>query len=129
MHGLHSFSHGPATMKQQRKKEPLVMMVTLPHVFQWEKDTGSLNRIIKQLWNFSEKPVSADYMTGCTHGGILLFMSGKHSSAQWKEAKKMFQKACDAGEDPSCYNLGTLSYKEGRQKRAIKYYKQGVQNG
>jgi TPR repeat protein len=56
-------------------------------------------------------------------------MSGKHSSAQWKEAKKMFQKACDAGEDPSCFNLGTLSYKEGRQKRAIKYYKQACKMG
>ena len=78
---------------------------------------------------FFRKACNADYMTGCTHGGILLFMSGKHSSAQWKEAKKMFQKACDAGEDPSCYNLGTLSYKEGRQKRAIKYYKKACKMG
>ena len=44
-------------------------------------------------------------------------------------AKKMFQKACDAGEDPSCFNLGTLSYKEGRQKRAIKYYKKACKMG
>ena len=39
------------------KKEPLVMMVTLPHALQWEKGTGSLNGTTKLLWNFSEKLV------------------------------------------------------------------------
>lgn len=94
---------------------------------------GERYRVVEQdnktALEFFRKACNADYMTGCTHGGILLFMSGKHSSAQWKEAKKMFQKACDAGEDPSCYNLGTLSYKEGRQKRAIKYYKKACKMG
>ncbi len=94
---------------------------------------GERYRVVEQdnktALEFFRKACNADYMTGCTHGGILLFMSGKHSSAQWKEAKKMFQKACDAGEDPSCYNLGTLSYKEGRQKRAIKYYKKACEMG
>ena len=89
----------------------------------------TVDRDNKTALKFFRKACNADYMTGCTHGGILLFMSGKHSSAQWKEAKKMFQKACEAGEDPSCYNLGTLSYKEGRQKRAIKYYKKACKMG
>ena len=88
-----------------------------------------IERDNKTALEFFRKACDADYMTGCTHGGILLFISGKHSSAQWKEAKKMFQKACDAGEDPSCFNLGTLSYKEGRQKRAIKYYKKACKMG
>jgi len=96
-------------------------------------EMGERYRVVEQdnktALKFFRKACNADYMTGCTHGGILLFMSGKHSSAQWKEAKKMFQKACDAGEDPSCYNLGTLSYKEGRQKRAIKYYKKACEMG
>ena len=83
----------------------------------------------KTALKFFIKACNADYMTGCTHGGILLFMAGTHGSAKWKESKKMFQKACDAGEDPSCYNLGTLSYKEGRQKKAIKYYKQACKMG
>ena len=94
---------------------------------------GERYRVVEQdnktALEFFRKACDGDYMTGCTHGGILLFMSGKHSSAQWKEAKKMFQKACDAGEDPACYNLGSLSYKEGRQKRAIKYYKKACKMG
>jgi len=94
---------------------------------------GERYRVVEQdnktAIKFFRKSCQADYMTACTHGGILLFMTGKHSSAQWKEAREMFVKACDAGEDPSCYNMGTLSYKEGRQKRAIKYYKKACKMG
>ena len=94
---------------------------------------GERYRVVEQdnktALKFYRKSCKLDYMTACTHGGILLFMAGKHSSAEWKEAKKMFLKACDAGEDPACYNMGTLSYKEGRQKRAIKYYKQACKMG
>ena len=96
-------------------------------------EMGERYRVVEQdnktAIKFFRKACNADYMTGCTHGGILLFMSGKHSSSEWKEAKKMFQKSCDAGEDPACYNLGTLSYKEGRQKKAIKYYKKACEMG
>ena len=87
---------------------------------------GERYRIIERdnkiALDFYKKSCEADYMTGCTNGGILLFMSGAHGSSQWKNAKKMFQKACDAGEDPSCFNLGTINYREGRQKKAIKFY-------
>ena len=69
------------------------------------------------------------YMTGCTNGGILLAMKGTPYSKQFKQARKMFDKACEAGEDQSCFNLGTLSYKEGRQKKAIKYYKKACDMG
>ena len=55
------------------------------------------------------------YMTGCTNGGILLAMKGTPYSKDFKQARKMFDKACEAGEDQSCFNLGTLNYKEGRQ--------------
>jgi S1-C subfamily serine protease len=94
---------------------------------------GEKYRVVEQdnktALEFFRKACNRDYMTGCTHGGILLFMSGTNGSAQWREAKKMFQKACDAEEDPSCYNLGTLSYKEGRQEKAIKYYKKACRMG
>jgi len=69
------------------------------------------------------------YMTGCTNGGILLAMKGTPYSKQFKQARKMFDKACEAGEDQSCFNLGTLNYKEGRQKKAIKYYKKACDMG
>jgi hypothetical protein len=78
---------------------------------------------------FYVKACDADYMTGCTNGGILLFMQGTHGSSNWKKSKKMFQKACDAGEDPACFNLGTLNYKEGRQKKALKLYQQACKMG
>ena len=97
--------------------------------FQMGERYRVIERDNKIALEFFKKACNGDYMTGCTHGGILLFMSGSHGSPKWKEAKKMFQKACDAGEDPSCYNLGTLSYKEGRQKKAAKYYKQACEMG
>ena len=88
-----------------------------------------IERDNKTALEFFKKACDTDYMTGCTHGGILLTQQGVQYSSQWKEAKKMFQKACDAGEDPSCYNLGTINYKEGRQKKAIKFYKQACEMG
>ena len=69
------------------------------------------------------------YMTGCTNGGILLAMKGTPYSKDFKQARKMFDKACEAGEDKSCFNLGTLNYKEGRQSKAIKYYKRACEMG
>ena len=83
----------------------------------------------KTAIEFFRKACDADYMTGCLFGGNLLFMAGTHGSAKWKEAKKMHQKACDADEDGSCYMLGQITYKEGRQKKAIKYYKQACKMG
>ena len=69
------------------------------------------------------------YMTGCTNGGILLAMKGTPYSKQFKQARKMFVKSCEAGESRSCFNLGTLNYKEGRQKKAIKFYKKACDMG
>ena len=68
-------------------------------------------------------------MRGCTNGGILLAMKGTPYSKDFKQARKMFDKACEAGEDQSCFNLGTLNYKEGRQSKAIKYYKKACEMG
>ena len=56
-------------------------------------------------------------------------MKGTPYSKQFKQARKMFVKACDAGEDQSCFNLGTLNYKEGRQSKAIKFYKKACEMG
>ena len=94
---------------------------------------GEKYRIIerdeKSALVFYIKACDANYMTGCTNGGILMKNKGTQYSPEWKKAKKMFQKACDAGEDPSCYNLGTINYREGRQKKAIKYYHQACKMG
>jgi len=83
----------------------------------------------KTAAGFYRSACEADYMTGCTYGGNLLFMAGSHGSAKWKEAKKMYLKACEADEDASCYMLGQLTYKEGRQKKAVKYFKQACEMG
>lgn len=83
----------------------------------------------KKALEFYVKACDADYMTGCTNGGILLAMRGTPYSKDFKQARKMFDKACEAGEDQSCFNMGTLNYKEGRQKKAIKYYKRACGMG
>jgi len=87
---------------------------------------GERYRIIEQdlktALKFYIMACDANYMTGCTNGGILLVMKGTPYSKQFKQARKMFIKACDAGEDPSCFNMGSLYYKEGRQKKSLQYY-------
>lgn len=62
------------------------------------------------------------YITGCTHAGILIQMTGKQYSPQWKQAATLFTKGCDVNSDKACFNLGQLKYKEGRQKAALKYW-------
>ena len=88
-----------------------------------------VDRDNKTALKFYKSACGANYMTGCTYGGNLLHMKGTQYSPEWKEAKKMYQKACDAGEDPACFNLGAISYREGRQKKAIKFYKQACEMG
>ena len=41
----------------------------------------------------------------------------------------MFKKACEAGEDGGCFNLGALYYKEGRAGKAKKLFKQACDMG
>ena len=69
------------------------------------------------------KACDADYITGCTHAGILIQMTGKQYSPQWKKAVKLYTKGCTAKSDKACFNLGQLKYKEGRQSAAKKYWK------
>jgi len=69
------------------------------------------------------KACDVDYFTGCTHAGILIQSQGLQYSKQWKQATKLYQKACDAKSDRACFNLGSLKYREGRQKASAKYYK------
>jgi len=77
---------------------------------------------LKTAQNFYIKACDGDYMTGCIDGGILLVMKGTPYSKQFKQARKMFIKACKAGEDLSCFNMGSLYDKEGRQKKSLQYY-------
>ena len=97
--------------------------------FQMGERYRVIERDNKTAIGFYRKACDADYMTGCLFGGNLLFMAGTHGSAKWKEAKKMYQKACDADEDAACYMFGNITYKEGRQSKAIKYYKQACKMG
>lgn len=69
------------------------------------------------------KACDKDYITGCTHAGILIQMTGKQYSPQWKKAAKLYTKGCDAKSDKACFNLGQLKYREGRQSAAKKYWK------
>lgn len=89
----------------------------------------TVERDNKKAIEFYVNACDGGYMTGCTNGGILLAMKGTPYSKDFKQARKMFDKACEAGEDQSCFNLGTLNYKEGRQSKAIKYYKKACDMG
>jgi len=89
----------------------------------------TVERDNKKALTYYVKACDKGYMTACTNGGILLAMKGTPYSKDFKQARKMFDKACEAGEDQSCFNLGTLNYKEGRQKKAINYYKKACGMG
>ena len=88
-----------------------------------------LDRDTKKALEYYVIACEAGYMTGCTNGGIILAMKGTPYSPDFKQAREMFDKACEAGEDQSCFNMGTLNYKEGRQSKAIKYYKKACGMG
>ena len=88
-----------------------------------------LDRDTKKALEYYAIACEAGYMTGCTNGGIILAMKGTPYSKDFKQAREMFAKACEAGEDQSCFNMGTLNYKEGRQSKAIKYYKKACGMG
>ncbi len=75
------------------------------------------------------KACDGNYYTGCTHAGILIQNQGLQYSKQWKQAAKLYQKSCDADSDRACFNLGSLKYREGRQKASAKYYKKACDLG
>ena len=88
-----------------------------------------LDRDTKNALKYYLVACEKGYMTGCTNGGVILAMRGTPYSKDFKQARKMLDKACNAGEDQSCFNMGTLNYKEGRQSKAIKYYKKACEMG
>ena len=88
-----------------------------------------LDRDTKNALKYYLIACEAGYMTACTNGGVILAMRGTPYSKDFKQARKMLEKACEAGEDQSCFNMGTLNYKEGRQSKAIKYYKKACKMG
>jgi hypothetical protein len=90
--------------------------------FQMGERYRIVERDQKTALKFYTKACENDYMTACTNGGILLIMKGTPYSKEFKQARKMFDKACNAGEDPSCFNMGSLNFKEGRQKKSLQYY-------
>ena len=89
----------------------------------------TLDRDLKNALVYYIKACDAGDMEGCTNGGIILAMKGTPYSKDFKQARKMFDKSCEAGEDRACFNMGTLNYKEGRQSKAIKYYKKACGMG
>ncbi len=97
--------------------------------FERGKKYVTLDRDNKKAIVLFRKACAADYMTACLWGGNLIQNTGKQYSPQWKEASKMFKKACEAGEDAGCFNLGALYYKEGRASRAKKQFKKACDMG
>ena len=89
----------------------------------------TLDRDFKKALVYYIKACDGGDMEGCTNGGVVLLMKGTPYSKQFKQSRKMLDKSCKAGEDRACFNLGTLNYKEGRQSKAIKYYKRACEMG
>ncbi len=97
--------------------------------FERGKKYVTLDKDNKKAILLFRKSCAADYMTACLWGGNLIQNTGQQYSPAWKEASKMFKKACEAGEDGGCFNLGSLYYKEGRASRAKKMYKKACDMG
>ncbi len=97
--------------------------------FERGKKYVTLDRDTKKAIPLFRKGCAADHMTACLWGGNLIQNTGKQYSPQWKEASKMFKKACEAGEDAGCFNLGALYYKEGRASKAKKQFKKACDMG
>jgi len=76
----------------------------------------------KTATGFFLKGCDGGHITACTHAGILIQMTGKQYSPEWKQAAQLYEKGCDQKSDKACFNLGMLKYKEGRQKAATKYW-------
>ena len=89
----------------------------------------TLDKDTKNAIPLFRKSCAADHMTACLWGGNLIQNTGKQYSPQWKEAAKMFKKACEAGEDGGCFNLGSLYYREGRASKAKKLYEKACDMG
>ena len=114
---------------QEEKMEALCQAGNSTACFRVGERFRTVERDNKKALIYYIKACDDGYMTGCTNGGILLAMKGTPYSKDFKQARKMFDKACEADEDQSCFNLGTLNYKEGRQSKAIKYYKRACEMG
>ena len=89
----------------------------------------TLDRDLKKALVYYIKACDIGDMEGCTNGGVVLLLKGTPYSKDFKQARKMLGKSCEAGEDRACFNMGTLNYKEGRQSKAIKYYKKACGMG
>ena len=118
-----------AEQTREEKMEALCQEGNSTACFRIGERFRTVERDNKNALIYYIKACDDGYMTGCTNGGILLAMKGTPYSKDFKQARKMFDKACEAGEDQSCFNLGTLNYKEGRQSKAIKYYKRACEMG
>ena len=118
-----------AQQTREEKMEALCQEGNSTACFRVGERFRTVERDNKKALIYYIKACDDGYMTGCTNGGILLAMKGTPYSKDFKQARKMFDKACEAGEDQSCFNLGTLNYKEGRQSKAIKYYKRACEMG
>jgi len=97
--------------------------------FERGKKYVTLDRDNKKAIPLLRKSCAADHMTACLWAGNLIQNTGKQYSPQWKEASKMFKKACEAGEDGGCFNLGSLYYKEGRASKAKRLYQKACDMG
>ena len=82
----------------------------------------TLDRDMKKALSYYKKACEMGLANGCSYAGVLLAQRAAPNSKDFKKAGVFFEKACDQKHDLACFNLGSLKYKEGRRKKAIKYY-------
>ena len=82
----------------------------------------TLDRDLKKALIWYEKACEMGLMDGCSYAGVILAQRGTPYSKDFKKATQYFGSACEEKHDLACFNLGSIKYKEGRSKKAIKYY-------
>ena len=89
----------------------------------------TLDRNLKMALPWYEKACDMGLMDGCSYAGVIFAQRGTPYSKDFKKATKYFSLACEQKHDIACFNLGSIKYKEGRQKKAIKYYDMACEMG
>jgi len=77
----------------------------------------------KKALVYFRKGCDRGHMIACNDAANLIQDKGQQYSKYWKEAAKLFDRACKEKYDKACFNLGALKYREGRTKQAIKWFK------
>ena len=60
---------------------------------------------------------------------VLALLVGWPGEIRAQEIVEVGDRSANCDEDPACFNLGALKYKEGRQSAAIKYFEKACKMG